>query len=247
MSAYKGTVVLTGMISPTDTIDTYPTHEDSLGKGGYYTVELLVDRDTIPQERQKIGMLCYVREDNETYILESINNWKLYSNYLATRINTNPAALWAYDSAEGFEITSWLTDENSKILAAKSCFTNPSLTTTYGSSTTTPTTPVSTTWANPLDTNNDGYNDVTGLSMPAIDYTDLINQLQIILAGLTPTLIDTIYNTINNYIVTNNSTIATKTSAQVYNDIISILQTSNPGVFSGIIVTPTTLTTPSIF
>ena len=32
MALYKGTVKLSGMISPTDTEDTYPTHDDELGK-----------------------------------------------------------------------------------------------------------------------------------------------------------------------------------------------------------------------
>ena len=125
MAIYKGTVVLTGMISPTDTTDKYPTHEDSLGKGGYVTVATTSEMHDIPEERRKLGMLCYIQEEGETYILESVNNWKVYSNYLATIINTNPAALWSYNSVQAYDITAWLTRENNNILAAKPCFTNP--------------------------------------------------------------------------------------------------------------------------
>lgn len=70
MASYSGTVVLTGMISPTDTTDLYPTHEDKLGKGGYVAVDTLFDRNAIPSLRRKVGMLVFVNADDKIYQLK---------------------------------------------------------------------------------------------------------------------------------------------------------------------------------
>lgn len=69
MASYKGTIVLSGMISPTDTTDAYPTHEDTLGKGGYSSVADLTARDAISSLRRKNGMMVYVESDSKTYQL----------------------------------------------------------------------------------------------------------------------------------------------------------------------------------
>ena len=60
-------------------------------------------------------------------------------------------------------------------------------------------------------------------------------------------MIETIYNTINNYLMNNLTYVDTKTFIQVYNDIVSILQTGNPNIFNNVITNPTTLDTVSIF
>jgi len=70
MAQYNGTIVLSGMISPTDTLDTYPTHEDILGKGGYSSVVDIPARDNISDLRRKIGMMVYVESDNKVYQLQ---------------------------------------------------------------------------------------------------------------------------------------------------------------------------------
>lgn len=75
---YNGTVVLTGMISPTDTTDTYATHEDILGKGGYHTVTEYADMLNISPQRQKTGMLCYVASEDKIYKFKN-NNWTALS------------------------------------------------------------------------------------------------------------------------------------------------------------------------
>jgi len=78
MASYNGTVILSGMISPTDTTDKYPTHEDTLGKGGYMAVADLTARDGIPTLRRKEGMLVYLTSDESMYQLKGgieNSNW----------------------------------------------------------------------------------------------------------------------------------------------------------------------------
>jgi len=70
MASYNGTVKLSGMISPTDTTDSYPTHEDILGKGGYSSVADITARNNISTLRRKVGMMVFVQEDSKTYQLQ---------------------------------------------------------------------------------------------------------------------------------------------------------------------------------
>lgn len=83
MASYNGTVILSGMISPTDTTDTYPTHEDILGKGGYSTVVDLTARDAISNLRRKVGMMVYVSSNGKTYQLQGgtdNSNWTEFTS-----------------------------------------------------------------------------------------------------------------------------------------------------------------------
>lgn len=69
MAKYPGSVTVTGFIAPTDTADTYATHDAVLGKGGLREVQTLLERDEIPNDRRRIGMLVYVIEDEKYYAL----------------------------------------------------------------------------------------------------------------------------------------------------------------------------------
>jgi len=83
MAKYSGTIVLSGMISPTDTLDQYPTHEDTLGKGGYSSVVDLTARDAISTLRRKIGMMVFVEADEKTYQLKggvTNSDWNEFSS-----------------------------------------------------------------------------------------------------------------------------------------------------------------------
>jgi len=125
MAKYNGTVVLSGMISPTDTRDIYPTHEDTLGKGGYRSVNTLVEMNGIPDGRKKNGMLCYVSETDKTYILKnssweevnsklnikSIDNSTSFNNIDTLKIDTNTGLNFNNDS------------EGSITIAAQKAFT----------------------------------------------------------------------------------------------------------------------------
>lgn len=68
-------------IAPYNTEDRYPTHIDIYGEGGHRSVDTLNDRDNISKERRKVGMLVYVKEDNNLYILQNgieNENWKSF-------------------------------------------------------------------------------------------------------------------------------------------------------------------------
>lgn len=69
MAKYKGTVAITGPISPTDTLDMYATHLASLGQGGYRSASTIVERDAILPLRREVGMVVYVIENQKEYRL----------------------------------------------------------------------------------------------------------------------------------------------------------------------------------
>ena len=78
MSALQGTI-LASKIVPTDSLDTYATHEDKYGRGGHRSADTIVERDEISPERRKEGMTVYVKENKTKYILENgieNVNWK---------------------------------------------------------------------------------------------------------------------------------------------------------------------------
>ena len=78
MAALQGTI-LASKIVPTDSLDTYATHEDKYGRGGHRSADTIVERDEISPERRKEGMTVYVKENKTKYILEGgieNVNWK---------------------------------------------------------------------------------------------------------------------------------------------------------------------------
>lgn len=60
MAYIPGSVRVGGFIAPTDSTDTYPTHDDLYGKGGYKVVANNTARDAISAGRRKEGMLVRV-------------------------------------------------------------------------------------------------------------------------------------------------------------------------------------------
>ena len=74
----KAQIKLVGNIT-TNGVASYPTHIDSLGKGGYMSMPTLSDRDNIPTLRRKYGMLVFVQANDSLYKLSSVNldntNW----------------------------------------------------------------------------------------------------------------------------------------------------------------------------
>ena len=70
MAKLQGTI-LASKIVPTDSLDTYATHDDKYGRGGHRSVDTIVERDEITTERRKEGMTVYVKENRTKYILES--------------------------------------------------------------------------------------------------------------------------------------------------------------------------------
>ena len=64
----KAQIALTGNIT-TAGVAVYPTHIDSLGKGGLMTLPDLTTRNALPVKRRKQGMLVYVQANDSLYKL----------------------------------------------------------------------------------------------------------------------------------------------------------------------------------
>ena len=82
MAEIPGSVPLTGKVAPTDTTDTFATHVDIYGEGGYMTVANTTERDAITTERRKQGMAVFVNDSNEMYILQdgvTNSDWVLFT------------------------------------------------------------------------------------------------------------------------------------------------------------------------
>ena len=69
-SASNAQIKLIGNIT-TNGKASYPTHIDSLGKGGYMSMPTISDRNSIPTLRRKLGMLVYVQANDSLYKLAS--------------------------------------------------------------------------------------------------------------------------------------------------------------------------------
>ena len=67
----KGTIIAAGVV-PSTNADTYATHYEEYGQGGYRSVSTLNDRDSISDARKKIGMLVYVIDGHKMYRLDAI-------------------------------------------------------------------------------------------------------------------------------------------------------------------------------
>ena len=68
-------IALTGNIT-TAGVAVYPTHIDSLGRGGFMTLPDLITRNNIPVKRRKQGMMVYVQANDSLYKLttEDLSN-----------------------------------------------------------------------------------------------------------------------------------------------------------------------------
>ena len=119
MSSLLGTQIAASIV-PFDSEDTYATHEDTYGKGGWHSVVDITERDSIPQERRKIGMAVYVQDVDQIYILKGGTgnlNWKVLpisGSAAYTHEQTIPANVWLidHDLNKKPSITLVDTDEN---------------------------------------------------------------------------------------------------------------------------------------
>lgn len=60
MASIPGSVRVGGFIAPSDTTDTYATHDSLYGRGGLKEVASVAERDAIPSDRRREGMIVYV-------------------------------------------------------------------------------------------------------------------------------------------------------------------------------------------
>jgi len=65
-------VKVVGNLTTNGPADTYPTHLDVLGYGGYRVVADITERNAIPAQRRKYGMLVYVQSDDNLYVLRDV-------------------------------------------------------------------------------------------------------------------------------------------------------------------------------
>jgi hypothetical protein len=105
MSSLLGTQIAAAIV-PFDSEDTYATHEDTYGKGGWRSVVDITERDSIPQERRKIGMAVYVQSEGQIYVLKdgtSNLNW----------VNFNPGGSSStYIHNQGISSAVWIIAHN---------------------------------------------------------------------------------------------------------------------------------------
>lgn len=66
-------------IVPLSDLDTYPTHDSNLGRGGHHSVQSYSDLLTIPEERLMLGMTAYVIDEDKTYCYKELNGVKSWS------------------------------------------------------------------------------------------------------------------------------------------------------------------------
>lgn len=82
MAELKGTVIASRIV-PSDSLDTYATHDADYGRGGYRSVADLAERDSIPEPRRKVGMKVFVNDIGTEYqLVNGITNinWEVISS-----------------------------------------------------------------------------------------------------------------------------------------------------------------------
>lgn len=77
--ALKGTNVGAPIV-PGSENDSYPTHDEKYGLGGYRSVEDYIERDSIPLQRRKEGMIVRTNSDGKEWVLlKDLETWVLNS------------------------------------------------------------------------------------------------------------------------------------------------------------------------
>src|SRR5664279_321031 len=82
-------IPLVGYIKTTGPTDVYPTHIDSLQKGGYRIVKDYLERDAISTLRRKAGMLVYEQLSDSMYILKGGIANTDWAPYTPSTVTTN--------------------------------------------------------------------------------------------------------------------------------------------------------------
>jgi hypothetical protein len=81
MAVIPNSVTVAGFIAPTDSADTYPSHDAIYGKGGLRSVADTTARDAISNDRRSEGMFVYVNDTSTLYVLDSdLTTWNEFSS-----------------------------------------------------------------------------------------------------------------------------------------------------------------------
>lgn len=109
MAALSGTI-LASRIVPSDSLDTYATHDADYGRGGYRSVANLTERDEITEPRRKLGMKVFVSDIGKEYqLIGGIAN----ENWI--EVNTGTGSGGSVDICN-LEETSYINDTDVLIL-----------------------------------------------------------------------------------------------------------------------------------
>ena len=106
MSAIPGTNVASGIV-PFTTEDQFPTHYSEYGKGGWREVATIAERDSITNQRRKIGMAVYVAETDKIYVLKNG-----LSNEYWFPLSTGGGSSSTYVHTQGEAASAWLIVHN---------------------------------------------------------------------------------------------------------------------------------------
>ncbi len=96
MPAIPDSVTVTGFVAPTDSADTFPSHTEEWGRGGYRTVADITERNGIPAGRRKEGMKVFVVSNGTEYTLGS---GLLDADWVVSKSGTRVVPLWSDLSA----------------------------------------------------------------------------------------------------------------------------------------------------
>jgi len=92
MPYISGSVPVTGFVAPTDSADTYPSHSEEWGRGGYRTVANITERNAIPSGRRKAGMKVFVVSNGTEYTLGS---GLLDADWVVSKSGVRVVPLWS--------------------------------------------------------------------------------------------------------------------------------------------------------
>ena len=113
MAQIPNSVPLTGVIAPTDSADRFPVTDPIYGIDGLRCVSTSAERDAIPDERKRHGMLVFTQDDGRYWSLQPNGGWLeftvnadtlhiLITNIVtgmlpapAAAITTSPAVSWS--------------------------------------------------------------------------------------------------------------------------------------------------------
>jgi hypothetical protein len=116
----QGTVPVGGSFAPTDPADSFGTHNDKWGVGGYRIVKTLADRNAIPVNesnllnlddtlasgRRKLGMMVYVSDDAKLYVLTIVQaTWNGYTESQKVAALANNANFVEFVGGESSPLT----------------------------------------------------------------------------------------------------------------------------------------------
>ena len=75
MAQIPNSVPLTGVIAPTDSADRFPVTDPIYGIDGLRCVPSSLERDAIPNERRRHGMLVFTQADGRYWTLQANGTW----------------------------------------------------------------------------------------------------------------------------------------------------------------------------